>query len=455
MNLTMMKRLFYLGSVIAMILAAQGCDRNNFETGDRMVTRTLNINSQTKTSLQGRDIVWEEGDAVCCIAVYDDKKLDQGRYQVYADIVPENMNGSSAVIKVTSGAAYSPEYIVYPSGDVTYSGGLIDIPVADTYTLCRDNYPVASNISVGCVEQDNVFMRNVMALIKFEVKYPEDADMELDAITQIIVSSNAGEALAGRMTYNPAENKVTAVDGSTSITLSVPEDETYIPEGVYYFPVPSITLAQGLKVKVQRIDSWVASKSYVDVLDLERNSIINIGKTTEWGLKFEDTVRTIKAVFSDGAKVNNGWAFVEDEPKINDVCGNGIVGPFHLPDNDDAPFYFYVANKINSDSWRCTGGAGRRFGGTEHDYMLLPALEGCRLVSVTILSGKAVKYAITDNPESGVPTPVAGGEAVSIGEKKSHTFVLGASEVNTAYRLDLPTATQSAIYEFELFYEKE
>ena len=87
--------------------------------------------------------------------------------------------------------------------------------------------------------------------------------------------------------------------------------------------------------------------------------------------------------------------------------------------------------------------------------MLLPALPGYRLTSVYIMSGKAVKYAITNNPDSGTPTPVAGGEEKSIGAKSEHTFTLTGTAPNTAYRLDLPTTTEAALYKFTLTYEKE
>lgn len=456
-----MKKILCLGSFIAMILGATGCDRNNIEPEDKMVTKVLYaINSDTKTSLEGKDIVWEKGDTVCCIAVYKDYRLNSARYAVYSNIKPTEMNGSSARIEVTCGSAFTPAYIIYPTSDlVSYtSDGLLTIPVAESYTMVKDNIPFASNISVGTVEQDNVHMKNVMALMKLEVTYPETMNEDIDGIRQIVVSSNAGEALSGTLTYNPVENQVTATEGSSKLYLYPPTDEPYFPAGVYYFPLPSISLSQGLKVKVSRGDNWVATKSYEQAYDLKRSSIINMGKTSEWGLNYENTVRTLKAVFSkDGAKVGTGWAFDDGtEPKKATVCGKGLVGPYYLPDNDDAPFYFFVAKEVSSDSWRTTGGAGRRFGGTVHDYMLLPAINGYRLASVYIKSGSgASTYAITNNPASGDPVPVAGGEKKSISKQSEHTFILSGTEANTAYRLDLPTTTCAGILEFQLNYEMD
>ena len=444
-----------------MILAAPGCDRNITTPEDDTVTRVLHMNSQTRTSLQGMEVVWEKGDTVCCVTVYDQLK----RTSLYTNIRPEDMNRSSATIKVTCGGAYTPKYVIYPSSDdvtLDYDNSLLNIPVPAAYTMVLGNIPHASNIAVGVVEQDNVFLRNVMTLMKFEVAYTEDMDEE-DFITKIEFSSIAGESISGKLTYDPAENKVTSTEGSTKLYLSPPEEETYFPSGTYYFPLPSITLSQGFKLKLTRGDNFVAEKSYTGDpetgstgLTLERNKIVNLGKTSDWGLTYENTTRTLEAVFADYVAAGP-WPFLESDPSRANVCGKGIIGPFHLPDNPDAPFYFFVAKDTGSDSWRTTR-RGRRFGGTIHDYMLLPALPGYKLASVYIHSGAGVTYAITDNPESGDPTPVSGGEAQKIADNAEYTFILNGTLPNTAYRVDLPvddTKNWSAILKLKLTYEKE
>lgn len=458
---TMMKKLLCLGSFIAMILAAPGCDRNNMEPEETMVTRVLTVNTQTKTVLDGRSILWENGDTVSCIAIYEDERLGAVRYANYSNLRPLEMNGTSARIEVTCGSAYTPKYVVYPSSDkIRYSAeGTLEIPVPESYTMIPGNFPKASNIAVGEVKQDNVFMKNAMTLMKFEIDYPEGTDPETEGIRQIVVSSNEGEFIAGSMSYDPVEDKVISTDGSTKLYLYLPEDEKYFPEGTYYFPMPSITLSKGFKLKLSRMDNLVADKSYAEELTLERNSIVNMGKTSDWELTYVNTTRVIQAVFSTLDKVlynGNGWPFMEALPTIKNVCGKGLMGPYHLSDNEDAPFYFFVANNISSDSWRATGGAGRRFGGTVNDYMLLPGLEGYKLSAVFIQAGtQASTYEITDDPASGTPTPVNGGKQVKIAKTENHTFILSGTETGVAYRINLPTETPAGILEFRLTYEKD
>ena len=204
-----MKKIIWFGSIIAMILAASGCEKNNnIKPEDQMITKVLSVSSQTKTVLQGKDIVWEEDDKVCCVTVYEDDRLDRGRTNIYTNIQPTEMNGSEAKIEVTYGSAYTPKHIIYPSSAdvVVCTGGDLDIPVPTSYTMVRNNIPAASNIAVGNIDNDHVYMRNIMTLMKFEVAYPEDMDEETDGIKQIIITSNAGEALGGTLKYDPNTN---------------------------------------------------------------------------------------------------------------------------------------------------------------------------------------------------------------------------------------------------------
>ena len=449
-----MKKLSCLGSLAALILAAQGCNMNNIEPDDNTTTWVLNVDSQTRTSLQGRDILWENGDTVCCIATYEDDRLDGGRYSLYYNIRPENMNGNSAVIKVTCAGGYVPEYIIYPSSDAVryYEQGLMEIPVPETYIMRTGDIPKASNIAIGAVEEDRVLMRNIMTMMRFEVDYPAEMNLEVDGIKQITISSNGGEALCGKLIYDPAENRTISTSGSSKIYLCPPDDEPYFPEGEYYFPVPSIHLADGLKAKISRMDDYVASKSYTESLTLDKNSIIDMGKTDEWTLNYENTVRTLEVKFWA-----NAWDFEEKFPtNCANVCGKGLVGPFHLPDNQDAEFFFFVQQHVDNTSWRATNGAGLRFGTTVHDYMLLPAIQGYRLISVYILNGSdKSSYAITDNPSSGLPTPVNGGESKEVAKDANHTWSLSETEYDTAYRIDLTTNLTSRLKELKLTYEKE
>ena len=154
--------------------------------------------------------------------------------------------------------------------------------------------------------------------------------------------------------------------------------------------------------------------------------------------------------------MNGGWPFVEAEVKAKNFKWGELNGPFHISGHEDCPLYFYAKeNNASDDGWRATAGSGRIFGGSEHDYMLIPAIEGYRLVEVYIVSAKQVSYAITNNPASGTPTPISGGEVTKIAAQKSHTFTLSGTLPNTEYRIDLPVKDFAKVAEIKLTYEQE
>lgn len=445
----MKMKINWIGSVIAAALVMTGCGKSALDSGCDMVTRVLYAeNDMTRTLLDGRNVLWEEGDQVCCVAVYDDAAFGISRSSVYAGIKPEEMNGGSARIVVTCGGGYTPAYIVYPSSkkvSLDSETGNITIPVPASYELVEDNFPVTSNISVGVVEGNGVFMNNVMTLVRFEIA-------QGDTLKRITVSSNAGEALAGELEYDAYSCKVISTAGATELILDPPAGEEIILPGIYYFPLPSITLSEGFKVKIVSAENLVAEKSYDEELVLKRNRILDLGSTADWALKWMSNRIVLSAKVTDGVSlIGTGWPFVEALPAKADVCGKGLVGPFHLSDEADAPsFHFFVSGK----TWSLNADGGLGFGGAEHDYMLLPAIDGYRLVSVTVRSAKSRRYAITDNPAGGVPTVIKGGTAIKVAKLATHTFDLTETAAGVAYRLDLPTTDIASLSEFELAYER-
>ena len=443
-----MKKISCLGSLLALFAFAAGCDKTAPVTVDDTVTIVLHADAAgVKTVLDGHSILWEEDDRLCCIATY----AEAGRWSLYSGITPTGINGSSATFELTVGSAYTPAYLVYPdSGDIVFDPAqeCISIPLPASYTAVKGGIPEKSNSSVGTIEGDRIKMNNVMALMKFEIT--------TESISRIDISSGGGEALSGTLVYDPGSSSVRGTSGEGKVRVLPPADEPVFLPGIYYFPLPPVSLSKGLKFSFTDGEGLVATKSYGEKLELERNHILNIGKESEWGLEFHSTTRTLTGIVHDGtALVNSGWPFTGTRPKIGTVCGQGLVGPFYLSGNEDAPFYFYVAANINSDSWRSTNGAGFRFGGTAHDYMLMPAIEGYRLVSLQIFNGgKDVQYAVTDNPSQGAPVPLSGGAAFTVKSNKDHLFQLEGTLPGVAYRLDLPAGTCSAIYKFVLVYSK-
>jgi len=300
----------------------------------------------------------------------------------------------------------------------------------------------------------DIFMETSMALMKFVVDYPDGAALQTDGITKIALATVGGEPISGVFSYDMASSSVICTEGSPEMTLYPGGGLPHFVEGTYYFPLPATTLSQGLTAKVTRADKQRAEAT-MQVTDLKAGS--DLGSTSGWGLEFEVLKqRTIEVAFGAGEK----WPCTEAYPSYTDVWGKGKIGPYTFKEYPDAEIYFSVEKNTDADekkskSWRRTDGGGLLFGGTKGDYMLLPALEGYRLISVRILGGSTTsKYTITNDPASATPAAVSGGETFDVTKNTDSTCRLSDTKAGTAYRLGLRNGYAS-IRELTLTYEEE
>lgn len=341
--------------------------------------------------------------------------------------------------------------IEYMADNAVLSG---EVDLGQTsYWVANGKQYFTINGSFGLSPDDthsDIFMETAMALMKFVVDYPDGADLQTDGITRIALAAAGGESISGVFSYDMASGSVICTEGSPEMTLNPGGGLSCFAEGTYYFPLPAITLSQGLTAKVTRADKQRADVT-LQVTDLKADS--DLGSTSGWELAYmEVPTKKLTVGFRQ-----NAWDFAEVFPtNCESICGKGLVGPYHLPDNTEAEFYFFIQNHKESESWRATNGAGLRFGTTIHDYMLLPAIKGYRLISVYIDNGSgAATYAITDNPSSGNPTAVKGGGSKKIAKDSNYTWTLSETKANTAYRIDLPTTASARLKVLTLTYEKE
>lgn len=439
--MTEMKKILF-GSAIAIALAVS-CRKEETPGSDEYKVRITATAASTRTTLSGKDILWEEADRLCCIASYP----ATGQCLTYGGIAPLDIKGSSADFEVTCGGGYTPSYLVYPDGDISVSEGMVYITLPATYVAVKDGIPSGSNVSLGKIEQGTTVMKNLMSLLKFEI--------ETENVSAVSIKAGGDEIIGGgTFGFDLSTLEVEAPEtGAGNIVLTTPDDEPFFPAGTYYVPVPTVSLSKGFSIKVSKTDGTSGSKTYESPLELTRNKVVNLGKESDWSLVYRPSIITVTMkVIENGVQVNSGWPFEGTRPKIGDVCGKGLKGPFTLL-GTDYDFYFFVAANINSDSWRTTTGGGFRFGGTVGDYMLLPAIDGFALSSVTVSPLKDFTCSITDNPSGGAASAVPGGASVTIKAGKTNTWTLSGTKPGTAYRFTIMGTTQSGIATLTLVYE--
>ena len=390
---------------------------------------------ETRTSLSGKEVHWSEGDVVSAVSY--SSVLDC--YDVTRGLPVTDIEGRKARIKVRIPADYSPSYLLYP-GDGTLgwdsaSGNFVaDIP--GSYKAVPGGFPKGSNVSFGAISGNGaVSMKNALALLKFKI--------ESEDIASVTFSGNDGEDLCGKVSFDSGTMEVKSVSGGTKVKL-IPDGECFAP-GIYCLPAVPRTFGKGISLTVEKSTGETGRKSSSAALTIERNQVLDLGSESEWGIEYKDLNRTVTVVFSNGIKYS--WPFKPAIPKEADIiaAAGAPMGPFTMASEPDCKFYIRVQAYLSSDSCRLTNGAGFRFGSTPHDYLLLPAIDGYALTSVKITCGNnSAKVSITDNPASGDPTELKGGEYFEIPSNADHEFLLSGTEPGVAYRIDNPNTKKCA-----------
>ena len=120
---------------------------------------------------------------------------------------------------------------------------------------------------------------------------------------------------------------------------------------------------------------------------------------------------------------------------------------------------------IGEHQWTFSPSAGNKFSyypdqnyilwGKSGAYILMPALEGKRLTSVTILTGKNASVSVNVGVYNEAGTAaVAGGEAIVLNAKDSEfSWTLTGTEVGTRYQLRVTSAHNAQLQKLTLVYE--
>lgn len=398
-----------------------------------------------KTTLSGHSVDWVDGDVVSSVSY--SKEL--GLYDVRKGLAVTNISGPRAQVKISALADYAPAVLLYPGDDSmgwNTEDATVIAEIPSTLEPSPGSFPSVSNLSFGKIAADGkVKMKNALALLKFTI--------ESDDIASVEFSGNDGEVVSGNVTFDPESMEVLSADGALIQTLAV-KDGGFTP-GTYYLPVIPQTFEKGISLKLVKTNGDVARKSSENVATILRNKVVDLGTESEWGLIFVNASKKISVVFSDGSAAL--WPFSPAMPKQADIkaAGGEPMGPFVMSGSPEYPFYLRIQEYVQTESCRLTAGAGFRFGGTAHDYLLLPAIPGYALVSVAVTCGtQATTIAITDNPAFGNPVPVDGGKAKTIAKASSAEFILTGTEPGVSYRIDNPgTKVFTGILNFVLTYE--
>lgn len=282
-------------AALALLLAACGNEEiiENNEVGTAVkVPMTFTVGTpQTRTSLDGTDVYWTEGDKV---AINDGTDTNE--------FTATTVSGSSATL--TGEAALADTYIAFYPNKILESitDGYITFTLPAEQTATANGFAEELNPSWAqtTAEDGNTLQfHNLCALVKFTINDGFD-------VSGFTLKSANGELLAGRQYYQPSSNgRVFLEDDVTEVLLK----GDFAAGETYYFVVNPVTLTNGFSLVYTNNAGRIFSKSISQSVTFEAAKITNLGTLST--SSFEEQVIDNKA-FIDAVGEQVEWTTNED-----------------------------------------------------------------------------------------------------------------------------------------------
>lgn len=267
-----MKRI--LCGIAAVAMLATGCSKDDSPApaNDEKVFTEMGalLNSTSRTTLDGLNVVWSENDAV---SVWSDRDTSPVTFHIASGV--GTSTASFRIPDGLSGITGTKFYSVYPAN----ADGKISLPTSQRYTADAN---FASNLNpmaaVGADLMDMKF-QNLCGILVVELM----ADQENTMLNKIVLTSTGAQTLAGTGSINFSAATPTIDWESTieelTLACGVPLSTTVSKQ--FYFVVPAGTYAN-LRISVYTSDSFEVS--------LEKTRLVSLtvkpGYITKVGANF-------------------------------------------------------------------------------------------------------------------------------------------------------------------------
>ena len=228
------------------------------------VTLTATCDVTTKASLDGKAVIWEEGEK---LAVYTDNSTASNIFTV------KEVEGSNVVITGTVPEGATSFIAAYPyESAVSYSAGVLTMSVPAAQNVAEGEYVAPDALLSAAYFADaetSAQFRNVVSLLAFTVS---DADVDS---AEFGGGTTDGDNVITVELSADAEPVVTNVDGGFCVCVSAPEG--FESGETYYATVPPTNAVSGFYATVRK-SGRVAKRSSEKSFELVRNSGFNLGE---------------------------------------------------------------------------------------------------------------------------------------------------------------------------------
>lgn len=254
---------------------------------------TNDRDDDTKAGISGTSILWQEGDA---ISIFDVAEIPSNT----EFILTEGSGTKSATFHSENAkASQTGYYALYPyDSEASLNGDIMSgvrLKADQTLPSAGMANDPAAMVMAGYTTDNSIAFKNVCAYLKFTV-----GDFDSSPLTEVSVSANGGERLAGSFGLS-FENGVPVIsditEGSGIVTLK-PSQGTF-EEGTYYLAIIPQTLSDGLTVTFKNSSKkyWLTTTKSVEV---KHGDVIDLGSfasANTW-------VTSLTAIIGNGTQKN-------------------------------------------------------------------------------------------------------------------------------------------------------
>ena len=285
-------------TVIAAVSCAKheelGPQEENQVSTYQYILNVSHENDDTKTTMDGVNILWNADDqiGVSCTYKYVNSNGEESTTYSYAKNSGEGHSildaenyipSTSATFVLNIPEGHTPKAIAYPynpdmratSGKDFPDGIVTHAVIPSTQIGIKGNIPAGAFAMVGEINKTGeCTMRNVGALIKFEIKGTD--------VTSIKFEGNNSETIAGNNYYYVKTGLFAKeVEPETSVTL-IPSESVFEP-GEYYFAVSPANLSDGFTITLTSSTGQRAVRKSSKEFNIERNhKYLNFGSSEGW-----------------------------------------------------------------------------------------------------------------------------------------------------------------------------
>lgn len=264
---------------------------------------TLMEDPLTRTTYKNRMVLWEETDA---ISVFFKSEGQDAVKQTFT--VRELLDENATAIFEGEGMENAESIIgVYPDNNTnSYNGTSLTVSVPTEQTGVLNGFDSDANVSVACLEQDNLIFRNVGALIGFRFATQKEAD-QVASVTIRAKSETEGQYLgiSGSSTITLQDGNIpVAGNGSCDhVTINAPEGGFKTDSGYQYFAAVYPFDSKGLEVTFTMKDG--------DTMLLENETPVYLKRNTGLSLYTLSATAKLPEEFEVKLNFSKGWPFKE------------------------------------------------------------------------------------------------------------------------------------------------